>query len=1297
MSEFDAYFDRSVALRRQAEIKWTSASTTLHDRSPDEVAQYREIGQVLDVPTGVVEATPELFQRQVDQRHVDQVLTKAPLTTTWMQDYEHQRLARDDLENLTWFERNLGPGGRAIGRGVRRLTAVPDYFGAVAAGTRATDVGRTYDEILAEEWESFGVESLRTHGAPGWMVANAMTNATEVARMRYAAIAGQGEEERLEHIRRGAERLASAREIMRITQNIPLSDTATAFRDNTLANADDTFLGAVGAYIADPIRGAAFLAETAAETLPVLAGATAVTAVTRAPTAGVATMAGGSFLVENTTEALTFLEEQGVDFSTPEAAALVLQDRDLMARAQERGVTRGLIIAMFDALSGGIAGQALIDNPAGDLVAQGLVQAALGAGGEASAQLATGQDLDWGEIVTEGLAQIVTTPVDVLGVAGRGLPHMVSRLGRSGETATALEEIDAQVAASRLRDRAPDMFLDALEAQGLGEQALYVPADALREYFQSKDEGGEARMRAWGLDPQAFEEAALAGADVSIPLSTYAASIADTEDVAWFHDHAVQTPEEMSVAEAAEFNDRIQDIVSEELESAGRARLDAEETRASDIQIYDQMFAQLRAAGRSPDVAQNEAAVWSAFWRTMGERYGADPLDLARAMGVEVRGSRGPGTLRRDQLNVALDALRTKDKSLTQFVSATGGVRDADDRVGAFDSPQGVVATDDAQGVSLEKMAEMAAEAGYFVNPPTADEFVQALSKEAIGRRIDVDDQILQDLSDALTAQGLDLSLSNDEIAASLSETGGTTLDQPGKRGSIQFPRGGLSDGQTIINLFEGADLSTFLHESGHFFLEAFGELAATKNAPQAMKDDLTAIHKWLGVAETSEIEAKHHEKWARGFEAYLMEGKAPSLALADAFARFKAWMIRIYRIARGFDAKITREVREVMDRMLATDAEITEARAEVAMRPLFAEAPPGMSEGEFTTYRRLARRATESAEQALLEKTMAKVQREKQAWYKQEKSALRAEVAAEFDRQPRYRLIDLLANRRWNGDLEEGAVQTIPDLRIDRDMLVEQFGDVVLAEMSRTRFGGKRAIYGPDGMSPQEAAEFFGFRSPFEMVEILRETPKKADAIASEVDRRMVERYGDPLHDGSIEEEALAAIHSEQQMALSVSEARHAAARLGRSTRGLSTRLYRQRARDMLGRMVVRDAVRTDRYLTAERRAARAAQAAFAKVAKGDGEAALAEALRAKEQQILNGFLYNEARQFAAEVQTGREKMRRYGKASIRKKLEGGYIEQIDAILDDYDFRKRSGAQVARAESLKDFVDRMLADGARG
>ena len=88
-------------------------------------------------------------------------------------------------------------------------------------------------------------------------------------------------------------------------------------------------------------------------------------------------------------------------------------------------------------------------------------------------------------------------------------------------------------------------------------------------------------------------------------------------------------------------------------------------------------------------------------------------------------------------------------------------------------------------------------------------------------------------------------------------------------------------------------------------------------------------------------------------------------------------------------------------------------ARESMAIRPLFMDqAPGGMSDDDFKTYQRMARRSVEQAEQRLLKKTMAKVKRARERWYKTEKSSVRSEVESAINSQRAYRLIEMLANK---------------------------------------------------------------------------------------------------------------------------------------------------------------------------------------------------------------------------------------------------------------------------------------------
>jgi len=134
-----------------------------------------------------------------------------------------------------------------------------------------------------------------------------------------------------------------------------------------------------------------------------------------------------------------------------------------------------------------------------------------------------------------------------------------------------------------------------------------------------------------------------------------------------------------------------------------------------------------------------------------------------------------------------------------------------------------------------------------------------------------------------------------------------------------------ISEGRKpIITLMKDANASTFIHESGHVYLEELARDAFHPNAPVQLRDDLDTTLQWLGVKSVEDIKTKQHEKWARGWEQYLREGVAPSKELAGVFARFKDWLLQIYDTLRGLGAPINDEIRGVFDRMLAMEPQRT-------------------------------------------------------------------------------------------------------------------------------------------------------------------------------------------------------------------------------------------------------------------------------------------------------------------------------------------------------------------------------------
>ena len=509
-------------------------------------------------------------------------------------------------------------------------------------------------------------------------------------------------------------------------------------------------------------------------------------------------------------------------------------------------------------------------------------------------------------------------------------------------------------------------------------------------------------------------------------------------------------------------------------------------------------------------------------------------------------------------------------------------------------------------------------------------------------------------------------------------------------RGSITFPGGGLDSGQAVIRLFERADRSTFAHEAGHFFLEAFKQLATDPQAPAGMIDDFRTINEYLGrdPEDTSEYTVDQQETWARSFEAYIMEGKAPSIALRSAFERFKAWLTRIYRQVVSLQVELSPEIRDVMDRMLATEEEIALVKAEQEISPLFLERPTGMDEADYDRYRKTATEADDEASQRLMNKLMARIRLQRTKTYNAERKALTTTVEEELRQTRTYQTIERLQTG---------------ETRLNRQQIVDQFGEDALRDMNREKLGGKRAVYGPGGADLSVMAELMGYDSETQLIDELRGAQKFSIAVELEVNKRLDQKYGDLLTDGSIKDAARAAMHSDKRGQLLTAEANQLRAEIeaagGPTPPNLSREAIKQSARDMIQDMSVRQAASPNAFLRAERKAAGEAQRAFSRVARAPsgrlattGAQDLIAAHAAKRRQLLNHYLYVEARKAEELVAKMRKQSTRLQKKSTREAVASPYIDEIYALLEQYDFRQLSPGQVARQQNLAAFVAAMQA-----
>lgn len=510
-------------------------------------------------------------------------------------------------------------------------------------------------------------------------------------------------------------------------------------------------------------------------------------------------------------------------------------------------------------------------------------------------------------------------------------------------------------------------------------------------------------------------------------------------------------------------------------------------------------------------------------------------------------------------------------------------------------------------------------------------------------------------------------------------------------------PRGQIAFGPDItqqastITLLQQADLSTFIHELGHFQLEVLASMATTDASAAG---DMQTILSWLGVRDlaawntmTLEEKRPYHEQFARGFESYLFEGKAPAVELQGAFARVRAWMLNVYKNLTALNVTLTDEVRGVFDRMLATEQQIADAESARGFGALFSSADAaGMTAEEWTQYQSLQAAATEEAKAELQSRSLRNMQwltnakgRELKRLQKDaaaKRKSVEAEVREEVRAQPVYGARRFLAYGEVGPEVLFSEGEELSG-KLDLGALKEMYGEGPAA-LWRYLPTGENGLAGLEGLHPDQVAEMFGFTSGDHLVRELLAAHPEAEVVEGMTDQRMLERYGDLSDPVNVERAAEKAIHNEVRAKV-ISTELAALARATGQRRPLVTA-----AREFAERVVARTLVRRlkpAQYAAAEGRAAKGAMTALA-----GGN--LVEAAVEKRNQLVNNLTAKAAVEAAGEIEQGVIYLKKFLKEGTRGKIDIDYLDQIDAILERFDLRTgQSLRAIDKRKSLADWI----------
>ena len=522
-----------------------------------------------------------------------------------------------------------------------------------------------------------------------------------------------------------------------------------------------------------------------------------------------------------------------------------------------------------------------------------------------------------------------------------------------------------------------------------------------------------------------------------------------------------------------------------------------------------------------------------------------------------------------------------------------------------------------------------------------------------------------------------------DEAAVQIAETFYQSQVTGGDaRGFIQF---GPDRRQFRVSLLEGADPSTFLHELGHFYLEVLQDAAGMESADPSVADDLATIRSWLQAEDGAPLTREQHEQWARGFEAYLFEGRAPSVDLIGTFARFKAWTMALYRQISSLNVTLTDDVRRTMDRMIASEEEIQRTRQIEGLQAMFPDAEAaGATSAEFGAYQRAQTRAEESGGQALLQMLLAEDRRATREWWRAERERVRADVAAEVQADPAWQALHYLQRGALlSGDPLPGA-----PVKLSRQILLDRYGEEGLAELA----GLRPYVYAKDGgVDPDIVAPLFGYGSGDAMLqEMLAKQGQRMDTVIEGLtDARMRERHPGLVDDSALlGRAAMDAAHNDEQANVLLTELRFLGRQAGQAGR-VDLDAVKALVTQMIGQKRTRD-ISPFQYQLAEAKAAK--RAAEAVGAKDFGKAQME-----KRKQLLNHLLYRAALDARTATEKAATYLARFATPDVRAMLgKAGdqYLAQMDALLTRFDFGRKTLKAIDRASSLADWIREQEAAG---
>nr|DAV45586.1 MAG TPA: hypothetical protein [Caudoviricetes sp.] len=590
------------------------------------------------------------------------------------------------------------------------------------------------------------------------------------------------------------------------------------------------------------------------------------------------------------------INEEGKGGLTAEDIQGAISDPAKLAEFREKAALHAGPVALLDAVSAGLASKTLLPKalhaklsaPArimAESVVQAPIQGVLGGTGEALGQIASeGRITSWSDVLAEVVGEFTTAPQEIATAGHRAYMTRQVEKAKAEVRTQNFKDLGQLARENVLAERAPDVAESYFQEVGdaVGHSEVYIDAQAVQDAGLA-----EALVQ---LSPSAaaqFQGALQSGSEIAIPAGEYLMRIARSD----IND---------DLAPLLHLADEPSLYQMEGMEDEGQASEQAPQEGAEEPQADNPVV----------DIAD---AVSQAIDQVAEGLAGQQPAEQNEQLARQNAQSAEQNAQVAEPIANRLERVRPKETP-SEIKALTKEIASVFEKSGAPQTEQAAMT-----GLCLSLAMTAAQDLGM-----TPTEFWRA--------------------------HGLKQAANPEQAKAA------GVAQNNGSKGEF-FP------GQNIIVRWASADPSTLVHESGHWFLHnriKIAEDLENKAKTQALTDgekhylDATkAALKWLGVSSfaqwdgmTLEEQRPLHEKFARTFEAYLMEGRAPTRGLRALFRQFSNFLKKVYYVLSGIPgAELNPQTKELFDNLFIAYEQVTEAKMRRQMFDLM-EALGGFATG---------------------------------------------------------------------------------------------------------------------------------------------------------------------------------------------------------------------------------------------------------------------------------------------------------------------------------------------------------------